>query len=76
MVPSNTCMLRGHVKIEQKKQTEKDIPVITQCEQAQVSWNDDEIILSGTETKPVETTIKLRGKLRLFTSKDVTPKTT
>jgi len=69
IVSDERCELRGHVKIEQVKVTDKDIPLTTECDRAQIAWNSQEIQLIGSERKPVSTVIELRGKLRKFRRK-------
>lgn len=68
IIEEKMCKLKGHVKIEQKK-TDKDVPLITECEEALVKWESDELTLVGSESSPVNTTIELGGKLRLFGKK-------
>lgn len=64
IVKEKLCKLDGHVKVEQLKENDKDIPVTTECGHARISWEGDEIELEGSENGPVNTVIKLDGKLR------------
>ncbi|MBD3231195.1 hypothetical protein GF322_00880 [Candidatus Dependentiae bacterium] len=60
------CKLLGNVKIEQVKNNPKDIPILTQCEQAVFNMDKDEIIFLGTQNQPVNTVIKIAGRPGLF----------
>ena len=62
-VQDKTCKILGNVKIEQKKKSKKDIPVTTECEEAFLKWDAQEVTLRGSSSKPVSTTIELVGLL-------------
>lgn len=64
------CELHGHVKIEQIKQAERDVPLVTKCERAELRWDSEEIELIGTDRRPVSTVIELGGKFGLLQKKD------
>lgn len=54
-----TCEFSGNIKIEQKKENPKDIPITAECEKAVLDMNTKEITLSGSPEKPVTTVIML-----------------
>lgn len=58
-VQEKKCYLSGNVLIEQTKQKKRDIPLQTKCNEAEVSWDTEEITLLGSAKKPVETIIEL-----------------
>ncbi|MCK4517352.1 hypothetical protein KAT92_01120 [Candidatus Babeliales bacterium] len=64
-VQDKTCKILGNVKIEQKKASKKDIPVTTECEEAFLKWDAQEVTLRGSSSKPVSTTIELAGLLNV-----------
>lgn len=55
------CKLSGNIKIEQKKASEKDLPIATECNHAILNLQNDQITFLGREQKPVCTTIILEG---------------
>jgi lipopolysaccharide export system protein LptA len=70
LVVEKLCKLNGHVRVEQLRDEKNDIPVTTECEQAIISWESDEIELSGSAMEPVSTIIKLEGRLRSLSRKN------
>lgn len=66
IVPKKLCKLDGNVLIEQVKEDGDDIHLKTECDTARICLETDKIDLCGTQSSPVDTTIKLDGKLRLF----------
>lgn len=61
-----TCKLSGNIKIEQKKASEKDLPITTECNYAMLNLQNDQITFLGQEQKPVCTTIILEGHTGLI----------
>ena len=53
------CKLFGNVKIKQNKKYAKDLPMETQCEQATLNMQTEQLTFLGNEQKPVNTTIQL-----------------
>lgn len=68
-VHEKLCTLSGHVRVEQLKNGQGELPMCTMCEKARVHWGSDKIELVGCDETPVCTTIELGGKLRLFHKK-------
>ncbi|MFH1461397.1 MAG: hypothetical protein ABIF12_00405 [bacterium] len=56
---TKVCKLIGNVKIEQIKSNGKDLPIITQCQNAQLDLVTERITFLGDKDSPVSTTIKL-----------------
>lgn len=56
---TKVCKLIGNVKIEQIKSNEKDLPIVTQCQNAQLDLVTERITFLGDKDSPVNTTIKL-----------------
>jgi len=75
-VQDKTCKILGNVKIEQKKKSKKDIPVTTECEEAFLKWDAQEVTLRGSSSKPVSTTIELAGLLNVRKKKKLVGKKT
>lgn len=62
---SKECKLIGNVKLEQKKETDNDIPIISTCDEAIVKLDSKEVIFQSTLPSLVSTTITLSGYSRL-----------
>ncbi|MFA5074511.1 MAG: hypothetical protein WC436_00190 [Candidatus Babeliales bacterium] len=60
------CKLFGNVKIEQKKESPKDLPIITNCKQALLNLQSEELILQGNADNPVNTVLQIEGKQGLL----------
>ena len=56
------CKLSGNVKIEQTKNNPKDLPILTQCDEALLDMQNEEITFLGTSTEPVNTVITIAGR--------------
>jgi lipopolysaccharide export system protein LptA len=56
------CNLSGNIKIEQKKESAKDLPITTECDYAMLNLQTDRLTFLGQEQKPVCTTIILDGQ--------------
>ncbi|HBS48277.1 TPA: hypothetical protein DEO28_04295 [Candidatus Dependentiae bacterium] len=63
------CELSGDVKIEQKKENPKDVPITAECSNATLDMNTEEICLFGTPQKPVTTVIIIEGYPSLMKKK-------
>ncbi|MBD3273399.1 hypothetical protein GF385_03570 [Candidatus Dependentiae bacterium] len=55
------CKLSGNIKIEQTKKSEKDLPIITECQNAHLDLVTEKINFFGNKNKPVNSIIKLEG---------------
>ena len=55
------CLISGNIKVEQKKEDAKDIPIIAESSKAIVDLENQEITFLGTKQKPVTTTIVIEG---------------
>lgn len=63
-IEKKICKLSGNVKIRQIKQREKDIPFMTECEEALLKWEDEQVTLVGNKQQPVCTTIEVGERLQ------------
>ncbi|MCF7799384.1 hypothetical protein K9L05_02380 [Candidatus Babeliales bacterium] len=70
---SKICKLFGNVKIEQKKETPKDLPIITNCKQALLNLQTEELVLQGNEDNPVSTILQIEGKQGLLKKPKIKP---
>lgn len=68
------CILQGDVKIRQTKEKPSDIPVSIDSQRAEFSFTDKEILLSGSSSCPVSTTIILDGHPAMSYKKDLKKK--
>ena len=55
------CKLSGNIRIEQTKQNKKDIPIITECQNAILDLVTKQISFLGNKNNPVSTIIKLES---------------
>ena len=55
------CKLFGNIKIVQNKEKPKDLPIVTECNQAILNMQTEQITFLGDSRKPVSTTIELAG---------------
>ena len=55
------CKLSGNIRIEQIKQNQKDIPIITECQNAVIDLITKKISFFGNKNKPISTIIKLES---------------
>ena len=63
------CKLYGNIKIEQTKKNNKDFPIITECQNAIINLETEQISFLGNKKSPVSTTIKLEGHPGLLKKK-------
>jgi len=63
-VQEKVCKMFGNVKVEQTKQKEKDVPVTTCCNEAQLNWETGEVNLIGNDDAPVITQISLENRVK------------
>lgn len=55
------CKLYGNIRIEQTKQNKKDIPIITECQNATLNLVTKKISFLGNKNNPIRTIIKLES---------------
>ena len=55
------CKLFGNVKIKQTKDNPKDLPILTECNQATLNMQTEQITFLGDNQKPVCTIIEIAG---------------
>ncbi len=56
------CKLFGNVKIKQTKDKPKDLPILTECDNATLDMKTEELTFLGNNQKPVCTTIEISGR--------------
>lgn len=61
MIPERVCRLHGNVRIWQKKNNPRDIPVTIESNDAIINLNTEQVHFTGSIEKPVSTVIELEG---------------
>ena len=61
-IATKECTLRGNVILQQIKQKDTDVPLITKCSKATLNLETKNIAFSGKNDAPVSTTISLTGQ--------------
>jgi lipopolysaccharide assembly outer membrane protein LptD (OstA) len=62
LVPEKKCKAYGHVKIAQTKKNPRDVPFEIESNYALIDLNTEELLLQGSQKKPVSTIIELNNQ--------------